>query len=211
VRRARSFQIVEKVCRRRIVLRALFDLHATGSSCSLAQSLVYRGDDRSLDDADASLVPSLLRAEARPEASGEVVEMPVAALGDERDAVADRAVQIVVRLAPASTEALIRELSDGAAPRRAASALGSIKDARALKPLVKSLSHPDTGVRVECCIALGELRDPAAVTPLLAATGDSEHLVRLQAGAALDNIGTAAVAVSVVTLLRPTLSRLRKA
>jgi HEAT repeat protein len=191
---------------RDVALRALFELRKPQTSRRLAHALVYRRDERPLKDADASLVPSLLRAEGRPEAPGEVVELLVVALGDERDAVADRAEDMLVRLAPASTEALIRELASGAAPRRAAAALGTIKDARALESLVAALSHPDSRVRGECCVALGELRDPAAVEHLLAATRDPEHGVRLRAGAALDSMGTAAVAVSVATLLRPLLS-----
>jgi HEAT repeats len=60
-------------------------------------------------------------------------------------------------------------------------------------------------VRRESCAALGELRDPAAAEPLLLATRDSEYEVRAAAGVALDQLGTAAIAVSVATLLGPVL------
>ena len=85
--------------------------------------------------------------------------------------------------------------------------LGRIKDARALEALVAALRHPSAEVRMESCVALGELRDPAASEPLLVATRDPEHLVRAGAGAALDRIGTAAIAVSVASLLRPLLEK----
>ena len=43
------------------------------------------------------------------------------------------------------------------------------------------------------------------VEPLLEATRDPDHDVRVLAGAALDRMGTAAIALSVAALLRPIL------
>ena len=152
-----------------------------------------------------ALVPELLRAEQRPAAGGEVVRLLISALGDEQDIVAERAEALLVRLGPASIEALVRELAGGATPHRAAALIGEIKDARGVQPLVAALSHPDARVRAQSCSALGELSDPVAVEPLLEATRDPEHEVRVLAGAALDRMGTAAIALSVAALLRPTL------
>jgi hypothetical protein len=97
---------------------------------------------------------------------------------------------------------LAEELDSGSAPYRAAIILARMKDSRALEPLVAALGHFDPKVRSECCAALGELRDPAAAEPLLIATRDTEYDVRASASEALDRLGTAAIAVSVATLLR---------
>ena len=136
-----------------------------------------------------------------------MVDLLISTLGDTREDMAERAEDLLELLAPDSVDALVMELDSGLAPERAASVLGRIKDARALEPLVAALRHPDAEVRKESCVALGELRDPAASEPLLVATRDPEHLVRAGAGAALDRIGTAAIAVSVASLLRPLLEK----
>ena len=188
---------------RAIAIRALFELRSPGTSGKLAQALVHGQDDLPLAEEDEALVLALLRAEERAEAPQDVVEMLVPALADERDIVRQRGEALLVRLGPASTEALVRELAGGAIPHRAASVLGEIEDARALEPLVAALSHPDARVRSESCVALGKLRDPAAVEPLLHATRDPDHRVRVLAGTALDRMGTAAIALSVAALLRP--------
>ena len=100
----------------------------------------------------------------------------------------ERAEALLVRLGTASTDALLRELADGAAAHRAAAVLGDVKDPRALQPLVAALSHPDPRVRSQSCVALGELRDPVAIEPLLQATRDPEHEVRVIASAALNGM-----------------------
>ena len=190
---------------RATAVQALFELHNAGSSSRLADALVHRPDDHPLSEEEEALVPALLRAEERPEAEGEVAQLLVSALGREPEIVAERAEALLVRLGPASVEALVRELAGGATPHRAAALIGEIRDARALQPLLAALSHTDARVRSQSCSALGELRDPAAVEPLLQATLDPEHEVRVLAGAALDRMGTAAVAMSVAALMRSVL------
>ena len=190
---------------RATAVQALFKLHHAGSSSRLADALVGRRDNAALSEEEQALVPALVRAEERPEAAGEVVQLLISALGHEQEAVVERAEALLVRLGPASIEALVHELAAGATPDRAAAVIGEIKDARALQPLVAGLSHPDAGVRSQCCSGLGKLRDPAAVEPLLRATQDPEHEVRVLAGAALDSLGTAAIALSLAALLRPVL------
>lgn len=187
---------------RAMAVRALFELREPGSSGRLADALLDRPDKLPLSEEDAALVPGLVRVEERPEAAGDVVELLVSALGNEREIVTERAKALLVRLGAASIEPLVRELTRGRAPHRAAAVLGEIKDARALQPLVASLSHPDDRVRSQCCFALGELRDLEAVEPLLQATRDPVHEVRVLAAAALDGMGWAAVAVGVGALQR---------
>jgi HEAT repeat protein len=184
--------------------RALIELHKPGSTLRLVMAIVHREDERPLSETDAAILRALREAEG-PESDRDVVEMLVSALLDPREDVAERAEDLLELLAPDSVDALIRELDLGLAPERAAAVLGRLKDARALESLVNGLRSDNAQVRAECCRALGELRDPAASEPLLAATRDKEHLVRAAAGAALDRIGTAAIAVGVAALLRPLL------
>ena len=188
---------------REMAIQALAELREPGSSATLAAALLDRDDERAIGEADAQLVLALIEQEGTPEASQEVIELAVAGLANERSAVALRAEDLLERLAPASLEFLVEELTNGNASHRAATVLGKLKDARALEPLVAALQHSDPRVRSESCAALGELRDPAAAEPLLAAIQDPEYEVRARAGEALDRLGTAAIAVSVAMLLRP--------
>jgi HEAT repeat protein len=184
--------------------RALIELHKPGSTMRLVLAIVHREDERPISETDAAILRALREAEG-PGSERDVIEMLVSALHDHREDVAERAEDLLELLAPESVDTLIRELNLGLAPERAAAVLGRLKDARALESLVNGLRSHSPQVRAECCLALGELRDPAASEPLLAATRDPEHVVRSAAGAALDRIGTAAIAVGVAALLRPLL------
>jgi HEAT repeat protein len=187
---------------RGMAARALLELHEPGTSAALVTALVHRKGNAPLDDSETALVPALIRAEEDAAAVTTAVDLLVAALADERDIVAQRAERLLLELRPASTDALVAELADGAAAHRAAVILAAINDPRTMHPLMQGLTHTDSRVRSQCAYALGELRDPAAVERLLEATRDSDHEVRVRAGAALDRMGTAAVAVSVAALLR---------
>jgi hypothetical protein len=185
----------------------LRDVQQPGMARALVEALVYQSGEDQLDEDDATLVPDVLSTEDGAHESREVIEVLILALSAEDEIVADRAEQLLVLLAPISADILKRELSDGgAAPRRAASALGKMRDSQALDALVNALDDPDPRVRAESCTALGELRDPAAVEPLLHATRDPEYIVRARAGSALDRIGTVAVMVGVTAMIRPMLA-----
>jgi hypothetical protein len=187
--------------------RALVALRAPGSSATLAAAFLHRSDELALGRADADLVATLIREEGTPDASQTVIELAVASLADERSGVGFRAEELLERLGPASRDSLVEELNHGRGAHRAAAVLGRMKDSRALAALVAALEHPDPRVRSESCAALGELRDPAAAEALLVATRDEEYEVRARAGEALDRLGTAAIAISVATLLRPMISQ----
>jgi HEAT repeat protein len=135
--------------------------------------------------------------------ANEVVQDLLSALPDDREEVAERAEELLLRLEPASIQGVIAELQGGRSPERAAGLLGRIGDTRALEPLAEALEHRDISVRVEAASALGDLRDPAAVEPLLRATRDHNLDVRAEAGAALDALGTAAVVVGMSAVVRP--------
>jgi len=196
---------------RRLALRALESVARPGTASALAQALVHAVDEEPLRPSDARLLVELLDGEERPEAVEEVVQILLAALGDEREAVGDRAADLLTQLAPASLRAVTGALNGEPAQPRAASVLGRIGDLCAFEPLVDALDHPDPRMRSESCLALGELRDPRAAEPLLRATGDPDPAVRASAGAALDRMGAAAVVVGISALIRSAIESAVKA
>jgi HEAT repeat protein len=188
---------------RPLAIRALVELRPPECAPSLTVGLVLAPGEAPVGDDEAALLKLLLEAEEGSEAASEVVEGLLVALSDERDAVADRAEELLAMIAPFSIEGVIAELRAGAVPHRAAAVLAQIKDTRALTPLMEGLIHRDARVRAECARALGELRDPAAVEALIHASRDPEHRVRAQAGWALDRLGLVALVVGVSTMIRP--------
>ena len=170
---------------RPLAIRALLELRRPACAPSLTRALVCAPGDGPVGIDEATLLKFLLDADEGTDAPGEVVE------------------ELLAMTAPVSTEGVIAELNAGAAPHRAATVLGQIKDMRALEPLVEGLLHRDARVRAECAAALGELRDPAAVEALIRASRDPEHRVRAQAGWALDRLGMVALVVGVSTMIRP--------
>lgn len=71
----------------------------------------------------------------------------------------------------------------------AALALGGLRDARAVDPLIGALSDRHAGVRRNAAHALGTLGDRRAVDPLLAALKDGEKTLCEEAAAALGELG----------------------
>ena len=128
-----------------------------------------------------------------------VLDLLVAALGDEDEGVASRAEDFLLWFGPDAAPAVADVVRRGSAPHRSVWILGQIGGAEALEPLIEALERSDARGRAEACVALGELRDPIAVNALLYATHDSEHVVRVKAAAALDRIGTAALLVGLST------------
>jgi HEAT repeat protein len=188
---------------RPLAMRALVELSRPDCAVALTRALLTATGDDPIGDDEAALLALLLDADEAGDASAEVVEELLVALADERDPVADRAEELLVLVAPKSTDGVIAELGAGAAPHRAAAVLAQIKDTLALEPLMQGLLHRDARVRAECAGALGELRDPAAVEALIRASRDPEHRVRAQAGWALDRLGMIALVVGVSTMIRP--------
>jgi HEAT repeat protein len=188
---------------RRLALEGLAQIAKPECAPPLVAALVRARGDDPVGDEETALLAVLVELEERSEATTEVIEELLSALADERAVVADRAEDLLAKLAPASIEGVVSELRGGAVPHRAASVLGRIADTRALDPLMEALRHRAPRVRAESAAALGKLRDPAAVEPLLRATRDPDPNVRAQAGGALDRIGTVAVVVGVFHLLRP--------
>ena len=70
---------------------------------------------------------------------------------------------------------------------RAAEALGELKDARAVEPLILALNGEDEG-RFQAAFALGRIGDKRAVEPLILALNDKNEDVREKAAKALEEI-----------------------
>ena len=85
--------------------------------------------------------------------------------------------------------------------QRAAIALGSLKDAGAVEPLVKCLQDDDDFVRSFAARALGSIRDPKALNPLIKALDDKHLLVRRSAAWALGSLGDARAVDPLVNAL----------
>lgn len=187
---------------RKLALRAVYDLRELVSTKAFLEALVLREDDELLGNDEAPMVVALVGEEPLG-AQGELIDVLIGLLISDRAIVTDRSADLLVRLAPLSTERVVAEVRGGSSPAAAAWILGQIGDPDTVEPLMDALAHDDPYVRAESAAALGALRDPLAVKPLLRATRDEEHAVRTQAGMALDQLGNAAVIVGVAALLRP--------
>jgi HEAT repeat protein len=75
--------------------------------------------------------------------------------------------------------------------RGAASALGRLRDPRAVEPLVAALTHEDVHLRRVAVRSLSNIGDPRAVQPLIARLKDESWMVRSNAAWALGVISKA--------------------
>jgi HEAT repeat protein len=91
--------------------------------------------------------------------------------------------------------------TDSEVRRAAATALGQLKDTRAVEPLLSALHDTDSEVRRAAAEALGQLGDARAVEPLLSTLEDHEPFVCEAAVQALGRLGDARA-------VRPLLRRL---
>lgn len=83
----------------------------------------------------------------------------------------------------------------------AAEALGELKDARAVAPLIKALKDSQRLVRDAAAHALGKLGDALAVEPLINALEDNEWSVRYAAARALGKLGNARAVEPLINAL----------
>jgi len=74
---------------------------------------------------------------------------------------------------------LIQELKDedSSVRKKAAAALGEIKDDRVVEPLIGALKDKDSSVREKAASAVGEIRDDRAADPLIAALRDKDFKI----------------------------------
>jgi hypothetical protein len=86
------------------------------------------------------------------------------------------------------TDGLINALKNAWLARKAACALGDIKDDKAVGPLMDAMYDRDSDLRQAAAKALGEIGDSRAVEPLTKALDDEYRGVRDCARSALDKI-----------------------
>jgi HEAT repeat protein len=102
------------------------------------------------------------------------------------------AIRPLIRLGKLSVEPLLavaqNSKEDKTMRHECISALGQIKDQRAVKPLIK-LFYSDNNLRTSIASALGNLGSQEAVTPLIAALKDSNYLFRANMARDLGKIG----------------------
>jgi HEAT repeat protein len=188
---------------RELACQAILEHRSSPVARAATRALVSAPGDAPLSDPDVAFLHSLAHGEGGGETSKVIIRELLKALSDDRNEVAERAEEMLVVLAPISTQSLIAELAKDRSPERAATALGRIGDSSAVQPLVTALeNHQHEGVRVQAAAALGALRDPAAVEPLLRATRDPDFDVRAEASHALDHLGAAGVIFGMSALLR---------
>jgi len=91
----------------------------------------------------------------------------------------------------AELDRLIDQLkhNDSGTRAKAASALATLGDKRAVEPLIAALKDNDDGVRMSAALALPTLGDKRAVEPLIAALKDNDDGVRMSAALALATLG----------------------
>lgn len=94
----------------------------------------------------------------------------------------------LVKMGSPAVDALADAMKDPDADVRwnAANALGDIKDARAVEPLLAALQVKD--LQFHAARSLGEIKDPRAVEPLIAALKDSDSEFREQAAQSLGKL-----------------------
>jgi HEAT repeat protein len=166
----------------------------------VAATLVSRTDD--LDGGDEQVLRRLTGVTNGGDRAERTVSYLMSVLGDRSRA--ERAITMLVWLAPASLQPLLDALADVHKREQAIVALGYTHDRRAVEPLCKLMvGSPDPRLRRAAAWAAGEIRDPLAIESLLQAMSDSDFDVRAEAGAGLDRFGNGGMALALSTLLRP--------
>ncbi len=123
------------------------------------------------------------------------LELFIPMLGDSVPVVAQEVVKAILIIGTDALDALVDalEIPSSIIKRYAATALGLLKDVRAVPPLIELLTNINWVVRKAAVNALGELNDKRALNALLTMLDDSREEVALSASKALTNIGTPAV------------------
>jgi hypothetical protein len=186
-------------------VEALVAIDDPAAASALAHHLLYRLVPPELSDADRDALHAMPGWNIG-DVDGVLVPPLIEALGDERSQVVDRAAEMLSWLPAAALEPLLDALGDHAARAGATLALGTLRDARAVRALVDVLEDREPEVRRRAAWSLGELRDPIAVEALIRTTRDADYAVRAEAGAALDKLGSVAVVLGVAAFMRPMLA-----
>jgi HEAT repeat protein len=113
-------------------------------------------------------------------------------LGDESDVFCKAAAESLVRRSAKALDTLLDILASkrpGKSRRWAAYALGRMRNAKAVNPLIEALGSDDSALRAAVVESLGYIGDKGAFDAVLSALHDPDRGVRLRAATALGAIG----------------------
>ena len=138
-----------------------------------------------------------LSKEERDRRGREAAEMLIGSLADAQSDVQWIAVENLVMIGEPALEPLLRAIKDPNPfiRRRAAEALGRLRDERAILPLINALSDPVSQVRMSSAFGLALLKDERAIEPLLVMVASDQSNVATMAAMSLieitgENFGT---------------------
>jgi len=157
-----------------------------------------------LDERHEDTLAALLSADPRgPEAAQKLADQLVGELQQPAStARAARAERLLGWLGRPGGDSVVRALEGDRASGALVRAAATLRDSRAVEPLMGLLSADDTDARAAAATALGRLNDTRAVQALLTATQDPEQEVRDAASEALNAMGMAAVIVVVASVMQ---------
>jgi HEAT repeat protein len=184
---------------RRAALRALVAFRTVEAAVALARELACAAP-KPVDLHESAALLAVAYAEPSGVAAPRVVRALVRLLAHENEAVAERAVSLLMLFPSESSRPLARALGAERGPdvrRRAAQALGACRHDTAVSALVTALRDSAPCVRAAAARSLGDMRDPATAVALHAAGGDADEGVREAARSALHKLGTVATATSI--------------
>lgn len=170
-----------------------------GVAPELARALIGRTHSRGLDEDEKWVVREVIAPDEQKRQT--CASMLVRWLGSDDDAIAQRAADAIVELAPCGTNVLLEALSESSLSARAAEVVARRRDRQALEPLTHLLRADSPATRKAAAAALGELRDPLAAEALIAASNDADGEVRMAAAEAIDKLGAFAVIASVSNMI----------
>lgn len=138
-----------------------------------------------------------LSKEERDKRGREAAEMLIGSLADSQSDVQWIAVENLVMIGEPAMVPLLRAIKDPNPyiRRRAAEALGRIRDERAILPLIEALSDDVSQVRMSAAFGLALLKDERAIEPLLKMVASDQSNVATMAAMSLieitgENFGT---------------------
>ena len=143
-------------------------------------------------------------AQAAAEALGNYgpqnLELLITAVKDKN--LAEYGISGLVKMGAPAIDTLVADLRypDPDVRWQAANALGDIKDARAVQPLIDLL--PNKELQLHAAHSLGEIKDPRAVAPLIAALNSQDPELRAQAAESLGKIKDPRADQSLVAALK---------
>jgi len=188
---------------RAAAVAVLADLDDESLAVVYAQTLANDPDRDELTAQDEEDLRRLFGSAGGADAAA-LAERLAERLGEADERRRRRAHQVLVTLGATAVVPLTAALQDPVRQELACTALGQIRDKRAVPALVRLLGSGDTGARAAAARALGDIRDGGALEALVHAASDSDARVRDAALEALDKLrslvaglGAAALAESL--------------